>query len=127
MFATDLLGTLAMLFPKLSLFLLYRKLFSPNRSTKLLVHIGIVASLATYLAYVPLKTYYCVPRAGQHWNAPEVSQECGKVRSYMIAQGALNLVLDVYSLYIPVPVVWKLQLSTAKKAGVLFVFMHGVM
>lgn len=121
------MGAMAMLFPKLSLFLLYRRLFSPNRNTKRLIYYGIIVSLATYWTFIPLETYYCTPRGNQQWNAIEVSEKCSKIRPYTIVQGAINVLLDVYILYLPIPVVWKLQLSTPQKAGVLFVFMHGIM
>lgn len=127
MYITNLMASMVLFFPKLSIFFLYRKLFSPNRLTLNLIYCGLALAIATYWSSIPLDTYYCTPRKGQEWNSPAVRHICNKIIPYSIVQGSLNVVLDLYILYIPVPIVRALQLSPQKRAGVIFVFMHGVL
>lgn len=121
------MASMSLFFPKLSLLLLYRKLFHPNHSTLNLIYIGLGLAIAAYWTSVPIDTYYCIPRRGQEWISPQVRQNCNKTVPYSIIQGSLNVFLDIYILYLPFPIVRNLQLSPQKKAGVLFVFMHGVL
>ena len=44
---------------------------------------------------------------------------------FNIPTGVISILVDWYLLILPIPAVWSLQLSTAKKFGVLIVFMTG--
>lgn len=46
--------------------------------------------------------------------------------AYLLA-GITNLVLDVIIVYIPMPLLWRLQMSTTKKLGISAMFSLGVM
>lgn len=44
-----------------------------------------------------------------------------------IASVVLNFATDVYILVIPLPIVWKLHLSTQKRIGLIFIFAVGIL
>lgn len=123
-FITQVFSVCSLFLSKLSLFLLYRKLFSVKRYMRILINVGIVFAFATYMTVIPLGTYYCTPRKGQTWISPEI--KCGKALPYTIASGATNIIVDLYLLCLPIPIVWRLNLSRKRKAGVLSVFMVGI-
>ena len=114
-----------MFFSKLSHFLLFRKIFEPKRYMVWLIYFGIFFAFGTYLTIIPLSTYYCAPRNGQTWVTAQV--DCAKELPYAIVQGCLNIVLDVYLLVLPIPVIWKLNLSPRRKAEIVSIFAIGIM
>ena len=122
-----IIGSLALFFAKLSLFLLFLRLFSPDRKLKCLVYLGILFSGALSLTSVVVSGALCSPRPGQPWNDLRVILRCSTERYFAVIQGVLNMLLDFYILYLPIPVLWKLQLPVRKRVGVIAVFMTGSM
>lgn len=120
-------GSLALFFAKLSLFLLFLRLFSPNRKLKCGVYLGITFSAAFSLTSVLVTGILCSPRPGQPWDDLRVIFRCSTERYFALIQGVLNMLLDFYILYLPIPVLWKLQLPVRKRMGVIGVFMTGSM
>ena len=45
----------------------------------------------------------------------------------VLAYGSMNFISDVIIFILPLPMVWRLQLSRESKIGVTFVFMGGFM
>ncbi len=122
-----IVGALGLLFAKLSILLLLFRLFSPNRRFRYSIYIGIVwASLISFTTVI-VATALCSPRRGEAFNNMAVIQRCGHQQTWAVVQGALNVLLDFYILYLPIPVVWKLQLGKNRKIGVLGIFMTGLM
>lgn len=122
-----IIGALGLLFAKLSILLLLFRLFSPNRRFRYSIYVGIVWATLISLVTVVIATALCSPRKGEAFNNIMVAQRCHHLQSWAVAQGALNVLLDFYILYLPIPVVWKLQLGRNRRVGVLGVFMTGLM
>lgn len=121
---TSVLSSCSLFLSKLSLFLLFRKLFSVKRYMRILINFGIVFAFATYMFNIPPSTYYCTPRKGQTWRSADI--KCGIALPYTIAQAAFNIIVDIYLLCLPIPIVWRLNLSRKRKIGVLSLFMVGI-
>ena len=100
-----------MLCLKLSLLLLYLRIFAPDRVTRYLIYFGIAGCFITYtiLMFLPIFASVLVVITGNK------------------AIGAMNFASDVYILCVPIAAILKLQLSTRKKIGILLVFMTGFM
>jgi len=122
-----IVGALGLLCAKLSILLLLFRLFSPNRRFRYFIYVGIawatVISLTTVIAAAAL----CSPRRGEAFNSIMVTQRCPHQEIWAVVQGTLNVLLDFYILYLPIPVIWKLQLGKNRKIGVLGIFMTGLM
>lgn len=117
----------AVFFAKLSLFLLYLRLFRPSQWTKILIYFGIVTTFAYYTATTVTFGVLCIPRPGESWMESDFSPSCRKSIVMTYIQGVFNVVSDFYLLLLPVPVVWNLQMPLRKKIGVLTIFMTGLL
>jgi len=117
----------AIFFAKLSLLLLYLRIFSPDRWTRYLIYLGIISSFALYLATSITFGALCLPRGSETWAAALYSARCKSTTNMTYIQGIFNVVSDFYILFIPIPVVLKLHLPMQKKIGVVAIFMTGLL
>ena len=112
-------------FAKLSLFLLYLRIFSPNRTMRLLIYAGISVNLVYYVATAVGMMAFCLPRHGESWPLALLSQHCHHAITMTYVQGIFNIVSDLFILVLPIPVVWRLQMPQRKKWGVFAIFATG--
>ena len=96
---------------KMSLLLLYFRVFAPNKVTRYLIYFGIIFCFLAYTSLMFLDIFTDVV----------VSITSNK------ALGAVNLFSDIYILCVPIAAVSKLQLSMKKTLGIVFIFMTGFM
>lgn len=110
---------------KLSLFILYLRLFGASRSTKILAWVGIVCCsiFYTFGMIFPLAT--CGPRRGETRLVAFLSERCEMEKTYGYVTTAFNVISDFYLVIIPIPVVVGLNMSAEKKLRVCSVFMLG--
>lgn len=102
----------AYMFTKLTLLLLYYRLFSVDKIMRYLILAGMACCIIAYTALMFLFTFL----------APTVH--------YLYvndALGVFNLVSDIYIISLPVAVVSKLQLPTRRKLGIIMIFMTGIL
>lgn len=111
---------------KLSLFLLYYRLFARHQWIRYLVYIGIGSTAAMYTAGTIVYGYLCLPRHGQSWFEASLSPRCSK-QIIMIAyvQSPFGILSDLYLLFLPLPAVWQLQLPLRKRLGIAGIFLTG--
>lgn len=114
-------------FAKLSLLLLYHRIFSPDRWTRLFIYFGIGVIFIVYTITASILVGLCIPRKGEGWALALRSSRCRDTMVMTYVQGIFNIVSDFYVLVLPLPVVWKLQLPLRKKIGVSAVFMTGLL
>lgn len=115
-----------MFFIKASMLLLYRRVFSPDRRMKTLIYTGIGYLLVTNGVSTILFGALCAPRNGESYLIRYTSRQCvNNVNNLSIANGVCNLVADIYLLVLPLPVIWKLHLSSKKKYALIGLFMTG--
>ena len=100
-----------MLSLKLSLLLLYLRIFAPDKVTRYLIYVGMTFCFLAYTVLMFLNIFSDV----------ETVIDTNK------ALGAVNLFSDIYILCVPTTAISKLQLSVRKKIGVMLVFMTGIM
>lgn len=100
-----------MLSLKLSLLLLYLRVFAPDRLTRYLIYVGIAYCFFAYTILMFLNIFTDV----------ETVIDTNKTL------GAVNLSSDIYILCVPTPAVMKLQLSVKNKIGVVLMFVTGTM
>ena len=110
-------------FTKVSLLILYLRLFSIKISTRRALYCAIAFAFCLYWINIPLATYYCAPRAGGSWKVG--NETCAKLILLGPIQGSLNVALDIFILAAPISVIVKLKMSRRRKFEVLAVFMTG--
>ena len=111
---------------KLSLFLLYYRLFARHQWIKYLVYLGIGSAAAMYTAVMIVYGYLCLPRHKESWIEAGLSSRCHK-QFIMIGyvRGPFNVLSDLYLLLLPLPAVWQLQLPLRKRLGIVGIFLTG--
>ena len=124
-----------MLCAKVSILLLYKRLFNPDKMTRWAIY----ASLALVIAHnlgIMFATIFDCPPSREAMDFRSRGAKCisfnqpkgvPKMRKIAIIGGALNVFTDVIILILPVPVVWKLQLPRRQRVAVLGIFATGVL
>lgn len=100
-----------MLCVKLSLLLLYLRIFAPDKATRYLIYLGITICIGAYSTLMFLAIFLNVVL----------------LIATNKALGVVNLSSDVYIFFVPMAAIMKLPLSTKKKVGVMLIFMAGIM
>ena len=62
----------------------------------------------------------------KYWN-PKTSGHCVVLTKAVYAYGSMNCISDLFIFVLPLPMVWRMQLSRKDKIGVTLVFMSGAM
>jgi hypothetical protein len=118
----------AIFFAKLSIFLLYLRLFGPDKWVRYLSYAGIAASLAVYSSTTLGYGILCVRRPGDTWLETQLSDRClAGSKPLLYIQAVFGLVSDLYIFFLPVPVVWRLQMPVRRRIGVLVIFTTGIL
>ena len=68
--------------------------------------------------------FQCLPIA-YAWNKAIVGGHCINVHVMWIVQDIFFLVLDVYVVVLPLPMIWNLQITRAEKIAVSGIFLLG--
>jgi hypothetical protein len=123
------MGSLAIIYPvvilcvKLSISLLYLRLFGVQRSFRYMVYAGIVFCAVFYTAYAGIQistTVLCV-------DAASLSRPiCAQIHVFVVTTGVVNVFTDLYLLGLPIRPVTQLKLKSRQKLGLLSIFMAGL-
>ena len=113
---------------KLSLFLLYLRMFSPSRPTKYLIYLGITSNALLYFSITAAIGALCIPRQGKSWMEATVSPGCiNNATMTGLIMAVFNVISDSYLFLIPFAVVWQLQIPKKKKLGIYAIFAIGLL
>ncbi|CAG8959265.1 hypothetical protein HYFRA_00012623 [Hymenoscyphus fraxineus] len=120
------------LFVRLSLFLLYLRLFKPDRLTRNFNYIGIACSLVFYTTTTILICSLCGTIPSKRGDIdPSWLARAESCRSPIFiltfAQSVFGLLSDIYLIVIPVRMVFCLCLPMKKKIGVSAIFLVGLL
>lgn len=118
----------AFFFIKLSILLLYLRIFSPQRAARSFIYAGIAVVFLYSLVVTTLFPVFCAPRKGEDWVSSYMSDRCkSHTNDTFIASVILNFATDIYILVIPLPMVWKLHISTSRRIGLILIFATGIL
>jgi len=114
----------ALLFAKVTFFLMYLDVFKPMRWMRILSSVGAIITTGFYVGIIIFNLAVTTPGHGESW--AEVST---KHNSLVLAvpQAAVGLVIDLYILFLPMIAISKLQLNPRRKLGVNLIFMSGAL
>ncbi|KAA8643818.1 uncharacterized protein ATNIH1004_010593 [Aspergillus tanneri] len=111
---------------KLSILLLYLKIFAPIRRSKTYIAIHALAylNLLYYTAYTIIVIAACIPRT-KIWD-PTTPGHCLDINAVILSNTIINSISDVSLLLLPIASIWRLQLNTWKKLGISGLFVTGL-
>lgn len=108
---------------KLSIFLLYLRLFGLDKTFRYYVYFGLGIQLICYTALLG-------PQIATAFECVTITALtvplCQNSSPLIILQGVINVVSDFYMLALPVPQVLRLQLRLQRKIGLLAIFLAGL-
>lgn len=104
--------------------MLYMEIFKTHKFHWLAVGTAIVVVLYG-IAAVLMTLLICRPLAAA-WN-PTIQGKCGNVFAEVVFSSTFNTVTDVWVVFLPLPVIWKLQMTRQRKWGVTASFAVGLM
>ena len=109
---------------KLSILLLYLRVFKPSKTTFIALHVVLWANLAFYVAATFVEIFQCKPMRKTY--LPLLEGSCMNQRDSQIASGAINVISDFAILLLPMASVWKLQVYKKGKIGLFVIFGFGL-
>ncbi|KAL8990702.1 MAG: hypothetical protein Q9177_000702 [Variospora cf. flavescens] len=124
--AVQLTYTLVILLTKVSILLLYFRLFSPTRVMRLAIHVNLWANVLYYVVGFFLVLLMCNPREAI-WDPYVENVKCLDPRAIRITSASFNLISDLAILFIPIFTVWRLQMQRKKKLMTIAVFASGLL
>ena len=126
-FFGELFYFLAITMFKISLLCFILRIF-PARHLKIGAYIGLALSLAYGIAFFFATLFQCSP-VSMAWNFwdEETPGRCNDIKMQAWVSAAVNIVIDVYILVLPLHEVWKLKMNMTKKFMLLFMFSLGIL
>ena len=103
---------------------MYRRIFSVDPLFRLQSLLLGVFILAFWLATTMTRLFFCHP-IGYIWMGLDLEKHCLSYTSFWIAVGAIDILVDVILLTLPVRMVLKIQLSPKQKASLACLFLLG--
>lgn len=124
-YITTVMATPALGLIKSSLFIQYYLVFQPLRWVRISVWIGATVSVVFYVTVSITAFVLNSPWPGESFLEGILSWHYFKFADFSVPTGVIGILVDWYLLVLPIPAVLTLQMSMAKKLGVLVVFMTG--
>jgi len=108
---------------KFSTLLLYRRIFDSNR--RLMIACWVVAAVvAIYsIAQIVMSIFQCTP-VHKAWD-PATPGTCLNTFVAATSPAAINVVTDFATVFLPMPLIWIMQLQWRRKVQLLGIFMLG--
>jgi hypothetical protein len=126
--ATNCLYTTSALFLKLSLFLLYIRIF--HRAVNPLLHgfiyCGIAGVVLFYTVYLAAFLGVALPRGSETELLASIRSKQPRDR-LILFQAVGSAVTDFYAWMLPIPMLWQLQMPARRKAGLCALFLSGLL
>jgi hypothetical protein len=122
-FATAILYFTLVTAIKISILLLYRRIFS-TAYYRLRLHVVCVAVVSWWLTGTLATILSCIP-AERLWRGSSVGGYCFNYNIFWMAMGTVELVIDTVILVLPVPMVLGLQLCKKQKVLLAGIFLLG--
>jgi hypothetical protein len=111
--------------PKISLLLLYLRIFT-DRPSRITTHVLLWFLVVNWVVYLITVSLQCTPFAYQ-WDKSIPNGRCVNQAALYKTVSAPNIATDLVILLLPVKTVLQLKVSRARKLGLLFTFLTGSM
>lgn len=105
--------------------LFYFRIFGSKRSFR--ISIAVTMTIVwMWAASVILETFLLCRPLAYNWDT-SIDGTCGNRNATYVVAGTLNLITDLMVMVLPLPHIWKLQLTLAKKVALCSVFSIGLL
>jgi hypothetical protein len=124
-FWDELLYLGALPLTKISILLFYLKIF-PRREIRIICWVFIALNAAYFIVFELVSIFQCSPIEGA-WKAwdKEFPAKCNNINMQGWMAAGLNILLDLGTLILPLPEIYKLSLSLRKKVQIMLMFSIG--
>ncbi|KAF6843844.1 integral membrane protein [Colletotrichum musicola] len=112
----------AVMFIKISLLLMYRRIF-PSRGFKLSAMVLGGLTIAWWISIVLVCVFQCTPVAKAYM--PFIEGTCIDLKASFIGNAIPNILTDVAILCLPIGQVWRLQVTLVQRLSLCFMFLLG--
>jgi len=112
MIAARTLALISMFITKLSILLLYHRIFSSRRFTRVLICVG--AFTAAFSIAVAFSNIFACRPFRALWD-PDTPGKCLNVKALLRAVSVQDELTDVVILCLPLPMVWRLKMNRKRK------------
>lgn len=121
------LYNLAAIFTKVSLLVLYMRIFKVSRVATIMIWAGVVFITVFYTVCFIANAVFCFPRGNESWYGAVTQLRCGPNQwKLAAAQGPVGVITDFYTLAIPFFLVLRLQMTASRKTAVAGIFLTGL-
>ena len=110
---------------KYTILLLYLRLFGVDRIFRYITWAVMFFVFGYLFSNFLIQIWGCTP-IEKYWK-PTTPGHCIVLIKSVYAYGSMNFISDLFIFVMPLPMVWRLQLSQKAKLGVTLVFMGGAM
>ena len=124
-FAEQIFSALSLLFGKISILLLLFRLFAPTRWFRYMIYLGIAWTTVITLVSILVAGALCIPRHGESFGDLPVAERCAKETTWALIAGVSDVVVDLLIIYLPIPMLWKLNMGLQRKIGIMAIFLTG--
>lgn len=112
-------------FLKLSVLLLFRRIFI-GKIFNIVSIVAMVIVSAWMVSFFFATVFQCGIKPSWLWTSPKaVAMYCADYKFIQLGHATSDMVTDLLVLFIPVPIIWKLQMTASQKLSLIFVFMLG--
>ena len=108
---------------KFAILLLYLRIFNISRTFRYWTWAVMFIVFGYLFSNFITLLFGCTPIA-KYWK-PDLPGHCIEVIKADYGYGSLNFITDLIMFVLPLPMVWRLQLSVKQKIGISIVFMAG--
>lgn len=125
-YAAQITQTLTFAFTKLSVLLLYRRIFTGELFRRALWVMFAIVAMWT-IGFFFSNLLQCWPISTNWDYSGFVTSKCIDTNMMYLAQAWSDVITDVMILSMPAPCIWALQMSTKHKIGVIGIFLTGIL
>ena len=111
---------------KFSILLLYHRLFGINRWFRTALCVAGALTIMWWIAAFLDSMFECVPLQAI-WDKSIRDPKCQDVRASALGTGIANMILDIMFLTLPLPMIWKLQVTKRIKVSLTGIFLLGAL
>ncbi len=122
LFAVTIIIPVGSIFPKSAILVLYLQLFSSKKWIRPAVYFGLLFNFFTYIPLVASAIYYTTPRGGTTWAELALSTEPQRGLYMSTVKAAMSIVMNLYILILPLPILAKLHMAVSKRVQLIAVF-----
>lgn len=128
MWIVVILGILSIGLIKLSVLLLYRRLFNVSRIFNIYSAVLIVLTVLWMVGFLTANIFQCGTHPAAAWTSGKMLMKyCDDISTATTSRAITNVVMDLLIVVSPMPIIWQMRMSMTQKLQVTAIFALGFM